>query len=39
MPPADIQIKIEREESGRRLTLCAASVPGKAVIARLQAVS
>jgi tRNA threonylcarbamoyladenosine biosynthesis protein TsaE len=37
LPPADITIKIEREGSGRRLLLCADTVPGKGVIARLQA--
>jgi tRNA threonylcarbamoyladenosine biosynthesis protein TsaE len=37
LPPADIRIKIDREDSGRRLLLCAETIPGKAVIARLQA--
>ncbi len=37
LPPADITIKIEREGSGRRLLLCAATARGKGVLARLQA--
>ncbi|MDH4039924.1 MAG: tRNA (adenosine(37)-N6)-threonylcarbamoyltransferase complex ATPase subunit type 1 TsaE [Gammaproteobacteria bacterium] len=37
LPPADIRIKIEREESGRRLSLCADTIAGKTVLARMQA--
>lgn len=37
LPPADISIKIEREGSGRRLLLHAATDVGKAVLGRMQA--
>ena len=36
LPKADITIKIEREDAGRRLSLGAATSLGKAVLARLQ---
>jgi tRNA threonylcarbamoyladenosine biosynthesis protein TsaE len=39
LPPADITIKIEREGAGRRLVLCADTIPGKKVLARIQAAS
>ena len=37
LPPADLGIKIEVEGLGRRLSLCAGSALGKAVMAQLQA--
>ncbi len=37
LPPADIRIKIEREDSGRRLLLCAATLLGKRVLGQMQA--
>jgi tRNA threonylcarbamoyladenosine biosynthesis protein TsaE len=37
LPAADITIKMEREDSGRRLSLCAATTLGTTVLARLQA--
>jgi tRNA threonylcarbamoyladenosine biosynthesis protein TsaE len=36
LPPADLVINIEREDSGRRLTFSAATAMGNAVLARLQ---
>ena len=37
LPPADLVINIEREGSGRRLALRAATVLGNAVVTRMQA--
>lgn len=36
LPRADIRIKIEHEGLGRRLLLCADTIPGKTVLSRLQ---
>jgi tRNA threonylcarbamoyladenosine biosynthesis protein TsaE len=36
LPPADITIKIEPDGSGRCLLLCADTISGKAVLARMQ---
>ena len=36
LPPADITIKIKPEGSGRRLLLCADTILGKNVLARMQ---
>jgi tRNA threonylcarbamoyladenosine biosynthesis protein TsaE len=39
LPPADLVINIEREGSGRRLALRAATVLGRIVVMRMQAQS
>jgi tRNA threonylcarbamoyladenosine biosynthesis protein TsaE len=39
LPPADLVINIEREVSGRRLALRAATVLGRVVVTRMQAQS
>ena len=37
LPPADVAIHIEREGLGRRLVFCAATGPGRRVVAHLRA--
>jgi tRNA threonylcarbamoyladenosine biosynthesis protein TsaE len=39
LPPADLVINIEREGSGRKLTLCGATVLGNTVVRRMRAQS